>query len=73
MALNINDFDNAMLEAQAEFSETMAEFTREFYEPLAMMALAQQMRQLPQPVQDKLQHQAPDAWQRLFGGGKQWS
>ncbi len=69
MPLSTNDLDNAFLQAKAEVDEWIAEFNKEMFEPVALMALAQQIHQLPEPVQAQLRKQAPDAWERLFGAG----
>lgn len=70
MSLTVNDLDDAFLAAKSRFSQWLVDFQRTTFQPVALMALAQQIRQLPQPVQDQLRKQAPDAWQRLFGGVK---
>jgi hypothetical protein len=67
--LSINDFDNVYLKAKAAFDEWQAEYLKQMFEPVAIAALAQQVRQLPGPVQAELKRRAPQAWQRLFGGG----
>ena len=69
MSLSLNDFDNLWLEAKAEADEWIADFNRDMFEPVALMALSQQIRQLPEAVQAQLRKQAPDAWKRLFGAG----
>jgi hypothetical protein len=67
--LTISDVDNLWLEAKVLVDECIAEHNREMFQPVALMALAQQIRQLPEAVQAKLRQQAPDAWERLFGAG----
>lgn len=69
MPLTINDLDNLWLEAKALVDECIAESNRDMFQPMALMALAQQVRQLPEAVQARLRTQAPDAWERLFGAG----
>jgi hypothetical protein len=67
MPLSLLDFDDIYLGAHAAFLKELQEYEVELLEPVAMLALAQQVRQLPAPVQAKLKQSAPQAWQRLFG------
>jgi hypothetical protein len=67
--LSISNFDNVYLDANAMFQEWLADFNKQMFQPVALMALGQQIRQLPEPVQAQLRKQSPDAWERLFGAG----
>jgi len=68
VSLTVNDFDDAYLKGKANFETWLVEHTRQMFEPIAIAALAQQVRQLPDPVQAELKARAPEAWKRLFGG-----
>jgi hypothetical protein len=67
MPLTVADFDDIYLQGKATFDAWLGDFTRATFEPIALDAFAQQVRQLPAPVQAELKRKAPQAWQRLFG------
>lgn len=68
MTLTIVDFDEAWLTGQAMFQEAVADALRQTFEPLALDAFAQQVRQYPESVQAGMKRKAPEEWVRLFGG-----
>ena len=67
MAISARDFDDIYLDAQNTFRDELTDFLRETFEPVALDAFAQQVRQLPAAMQKQLKASAPRAWQRLFG------
>jgi len=67
MSITVRDFDDIYLKAKAAFETALAESMQTIFEPVAMDAFAQQVRQLPAPVQADMKRRAPDAWKRIFG------
>jgi hypothetical protein len=67
MPLTTRDFDDAFLKGKAMFEQSIAETMQTLFEPVAMDAFAQQVRQLPAPVREDMKRRSPQAWARLFG------
>ncbi len=67
MPLTTRDFDDAFLKGKAVFETAIAESMQTIFEPVAMDALTQQVRQLPAPVREEMKRRSPQAWARLFG------
>lgn len=71
MPLNILDFDDVMLEAQAKLSEMLEEFDKEFYAPLAEAQVGEAWNKMPGETKlllRKVNKAAVDQLDRDFGG-----